>query len=89
MLGDVLDGLTNVGVIVDMANALAGATGSRPRCEPIARNVPQWIGIAIGGWIRATASAARAGSRCPDGTRGPQPQIGSSATSTRPASEDI
>ncbi len=31
------------------------------------------------GRIRATACAARAGSRCPAGTRGPQPQIGSVA----------
>ncbi len=71
------------------ANARAGATGSNRRCAPHALSVPQWIGTAIRGRIRATASAARTGSRCPAGTRAPQPQIGSRATSTRPASADI
>jgi hypothetical protein len=41
----------------------------RPRCVPQARRVPQWIGTAMRGWISATASAARMGSKCL-GTRG-------------------
>ena len=65
------------------ANASAGASGSSRRCAPHALSVPQWIGTAIRGRIRPTASAARPGSRWPAGTLGPHPQIGTRATSTR------
>ena len=43
---------------------------------------PQWIGIVTLGAMRAAAAAALSGSRCPAPSREPQPQTGSSATST-------
>ena len=44
--------------------------------------MPQWIGIASRAPSSAAASAARPGSMWPGPIVGPQPQIGSSATST-------
>ena len=44
--------------------------------------MPQWTGIASRGFSSPAARAARSGSRCPGPTFGPQPQTGSSATSS-------
>ena len=56
----------------------------RPRW--IGKYVPQWIGMTSPGSTRATASAARAGSRWPPPSPGPQPQIGIRPMSTGPSS---
>src|SRR5262249_34404637 len=62
------------------ANRRAGSCSSRSR--PTRVYVPQWIGTAMRGRSSSSAWAARAASRCPGGSRGPQPAIGSSARST-------
>src|SRR6185436_2173302 len=71
------------------ANASAGASVTRCTRVPTDRSVPQCTGTTTAGLISAVARAADSGFRCPAGSRGPQPQIGSSATSTRPSSAAI
>ena len=69
------------------ARASSGRRRAAPRAERGAA-CPSGSGSRLAGAISAAASAARSGSRWP-GQRGPQPQTGSSATSTRPASSAI
>ena len=53
--------------------------------SPATANVPQCTGTTTRGRSRSTATAARAGSRWPGPSVGPQPQTGSSATSSGPS----
>ena len=73
------------------AKECGGSTSSRrirPRsglgtdASPARASVPQCTGTTTRGRISATASAALTGSRWPGPRLGPQPQTGSSATST-------
>ena len=83
---------------VDLRRPLAGARTNARAGSAIARiesgeassrrSVPQWIGIATRGFKSASDSAARTGSRWPEPSLAPQPQIGTRATS-RPRCAEV
>ena len=63
-------------------NARAGSSIQLPkRCATGKWSVPQWIGTAWRTRAIAQAVAASSGPRCPSGSRGPHPPIGTSARS--------
>ena len=75
---------------VASTNRRTGVIGSVSRWAPIERSVPQWIGSDLGRADQRGGLAPRSrGSGGRAGIRGPQPQIGSAARSTRPASAAI
>ncbi len=63
------------GIARDERREIAGGppTVSRPARRRRSASVPQWIGTATRGRIRAAACAARTGSRWPGPSTGPQP----------------
>ena len=60
----------------------AGVSSQSGRRSPTGLNVPQWTGTTRPGRMSSVARAAVVGSRWPSPSVGPQPQIGSRATST-------